>query len=468
MFNFVQKRFKVLRIWKIGVQSVTGFEEQYRARTQKSFNMFQEASKYLPGGVAGNGKFIEPYPIYVRNARGARLWDIDGYEYTDLLMGAGVHILGHSPKVVLDAVKKQMEKGIHYYMPAEAEVKLGKKVCQLMSAIDMVRFVNTGTESTQMALRTARAYRKKDRIGKFEGNFHGQHDSVLISALSTAGEPNNLLPSIDSAGIPKAFAQDVLILPYNDIDGTLSSIRKDAKDLGAVIVEPISAFGLGCISADREFLKALREITMENDIPLIFDEVVTNFRLALGGAAEFFGVKPDLVCLGKILGGGFAIGGYGGRRDIMDKMVTPKTGLWDLKEQIFQSGCFSGNPITMTAGLVVLDELEKKNIYPRLNSITERLQDGLIEIGEQFEYDMLVTGVSSILQIHFGIKDIRNKRDAMKANKAMAKTFHLGLRAKGIMASAHPLFLSTEHTEKDVNHILEVTEIVLKEMQSFN
>jgi glutamate-1-semialdehyde 2,1-aminomutase len=421
----------------------------------------------LPGGVAGNGKFLEPYPIYVSNARGAKLWDIDGHEYVDLLMGAGVHILGHSPKVVLDAVKKQMEKGIHYYMPSEIEVKLGKQVCQLMSAIDMVRFVNTGTESTQMALRTARAYRKKDKIAKFEGNFHGQHDSVLISTLSTAGKPDNLLSSIDSAGIPKAFAQDVLILPYNDIDGTLSSIRKEAKDLGAVIVEPVSAFGLGSIPADREFLKAVREITLENDIPLIFDEVVTNFRLALGGATEFFEVKPDLVCLGKVLGGGFPIGGYGGREDIMEKMVTPKTGLWDLKEQIFQSGCFSGNPITMTAGMAVLEELDKKKVYPRLNSLTEKLRNGISAIGQEFKDDVLVTGVASLLQIHFGIKQIRNKRDALKANKAMAKTFHLGLRAKGILASAHPLFLSTEHTEKDVNHILEVTEIVLKEMQSF-
>jgi glutamate-1-semialdehyde 2,1-aminomutase len=428
--------------------------------------MFQDAGRTLPGGVAGNGKFLEPYPIYASNAKGAKLWDIDGNEYTDLLMGAGIYILGHSPKFVLDAVRKQMENGVHYYMPAEAEVKLGKKVCQLMSAIDMVRFVNTGTESTQMALRTARAYRKRDKFAKFEGNFHGQHDSVLISTLSTAGEPDNLLPNIDSAGIPKACAQDVLILPYNDIDGTMSLIRKDAKDLGAVIVEPVSAFGLGSIPADREFLKAVREITMENDIPLIFDEVVTNFRLALGGAGEFFGVKPDLICLGKILGGGFAIGGYGGRRDIMEKMVTPKTGLWDLKEQIFQSGCFSGNPISMTAGNAVLEELEKKNVYPRLNSSTEKLRDGLSELGEPFKYDMLVTGVASILQIHFGIKHIRNKRDALKADKAMAKKFHLGLRAKGIMASAHPLFLSTEHTEKDVNHILEVTEIVLKEMQS--
>lgn len=445
---------------------MASFEEQYRARNQKSFNMFQEASKTLPGGVAANGKFLEPYPVYVDRARGAKIWDVDGNEYTDLLMGAGVHILGHNPKVVLDAVKKQMEKGVHYYLPAEAEVKMGKKICQLMPAVEMVRFLNSGSESTLMALRTARAYRKKDKIAKFEGNFHGQHDSVLVSTLSTGGEPGNLRPSIDSAGITKSIAEDVLVLPYNDIDGAVSSIRKNAENLGAVIIEPLSAFGLGSIPADKEFLKAVREVTQENDIPLIFDEVVTNFRLALGGAVEFFGVKPDLECLGKIIGGGFAIGGFGGRRDIMEKMVTPKTGLWDLKEQIFQSGCFSGNTISMTAGLAVLEELEKKNVYPRLDAMTERLRNGLSEIGEQFKYDMLVTGVASILQIHFGIKTLRNKRDAMKVDKAMTKAFHLGLRAKGIMASAHPLFLSTEHTEKDVDHILEVVETVLKEMQN--
>ncbi len=441
------------------------FEKQYQELTQGSYRMYKNARNTLPGGVAGNGKFLEPYPIYAREALGSKIWDIDNNEYTDLLMGSGVHILGHSPKIVLDAVKEQMEKGIHFYMPAEKEVTLSKKVCQLMSAVDMVRFVNTGSESTQMALRAARAYRKKDKIAKFEGNFHGQHDSVLISTLGIEGEPNELLPHIDSAGIPKTTTKDVLVLPFNDIEGTLSSIKGDVDNLGAVILEPVSAFGLGCVPAEIEFLKAVREITSENNIPLIFDEVVTNFRLGLGGAEEYFGVKPDLVCLGKILGGGFPIGGYGGREDIMDKMVTPKVGLWDLKEQIFQSGCFSGNPITMTAGNVVLNELEKKNVYPQLNSQTDKLRNGIKEIGEQLGFDILVTGVTSFLQIHFGIKSLRNKRDAMKANKSMAKKFHLGLRAKGIMASAHPLFISTEHTEDDVSHILQVAENVLKEMK---
>lgn len=441
------------------------FEKQFQENTPKSHRMYQDACNFLPGGVAGNGKFLEPYPIYIQKAKGEKLWDIDNNEYIDLVMGSGVHIFGHSPKIVLDAVEKQIHQGIHFYLPAEVEVELSKKVCKLMKAIEMVRFVNTGTESTLMALRAARAYRKKDKIAKFEGNFHGQHDSVLISTLGTAGDPPNLQPHVDSAGVPKSNTQDVLVLPYNDIEGTISAIKRDADNLGAVIIEPVSAFGLGCVSAELEFLKAVREVTDEYDIPFIFDEVVTNFRLALGGAEEYFGVKPDLVCLGKILGGGFAIGGYGGRKDIMDKMVTPKVGLWDLKEQIFQSGCFSGNPISMTAGLAVLNELEKKNVYPKINSTTEKLRKGIAEIGDQYDYEMLVTGVTSIFQIHFGISKLKDKRDALKADKSTAKKFHLGLRAKGVMASAHPLFLSTEHKEESVNNFLQVSEIVLKEMK---
>jgi glutamate-1-semialdehyde 2,1-aminomutase len=404
--------------------------------------------------------------MYVRNVNGSDICDLDGHEYVDMLMGGGVHILGHSPKAVLDAVTKQLDKGVHYYMPAEPEVELGKKVQEMMSSIEMIRFVNTGTEATQMALRTARAYRKKDKVAKFEGNFHGQHDSVLISTLSTGGEPGKLVPSIDSAGIPKGLGEDILVLPYNDINATLSLIRKEADSLGALIMEPVSAFGLGCVLADTEFLKAVREVTAENDIPLVFDEVVTNFRIARGGATEYFGIKPDLACLGKIIGGGFAIGGYGGRKDIMEKMVTPKTGLWDLKEQIFQSGCFSGNPISMTAGLAVLKKLEKKGVYARLNSMGEKLRNGISDLGDQYEFDMLVTGLASILQVHFGVEVIRNKRDAIKADKTTAKEFHLGLRANGVMASPHPLFISTEHTEKDLDRVLEVTETVLKKMKN--
>ncbi len=398
----------------------TTFEDQFRARTKASLEMFERASRHLPGGVAGNGKFLAPYPIYVAQAQGGEFADVDGNRYIDLLMGGGVHILGHSPEVVMSAVEAQLRNGVHYYMAAEAEIKLAEKVCALMPHVEMIRFVNTGSEATQMALRAARAYRKRDKIAKFEGNFHGQHEAVLISTLGAEGPADEPTARVDSAGVPSFTRDGVLVLPYNDAARASELIAAHADELGAVILEPVSAFGLGVVAAEAEFLQAVREATRKHDIPLIFDEVVTNFRLGLGGASEYFGVTPDLVCLGKIVGGGFAIGGYGGRRDLMDKVVTPKTGLWNLTEQIFQSGCFSGNPISMTAGLAVLTELEKGRVHPHINRIAEKLQAGLTEIGQRLGFPILVNRAASFFQVHFGVERIRNKRDQMRADKKTA------------------------------------------------
>jgi len=441
------------------------FEAQFRARSPGSQAIFERASRCLPGGVAGNGKFLPPYPIYVKQAQGGEFIDVDNNHYIDLLMGGGVHILGHSPEVVMSAVEGQLRNGVHYYMAAEAEVLLAEKVCQLMPHVEMVRFVNTGSEATQMALRAARAYRKRDKIAKFEGNFHGQHETVLISTLGAEGSPETPKPRVDSAGVPSLTREDVLVLPFNDSDRAASLIELHANELGAVIIEPVSAFGLGVVAAHRDFLQVLRQVTAIHSIPLIFDEVVTNFRLGLGGATEYFGVTPDLVCLGKILGGGFAIGGYGGQREIMDKVVTPHTGMWNLSEQIFQSGCFSGNPISMTAGLAVLDELERKNIYEHINRIAEELQMGLSEIGERLGFSILVNRAASFFQVHFGVNNIENKRDQLNTDKKTADLFHYGLRAHGVMASSHPLFISSAHTDRHVQQTLEVAEGVLKEMK---
>jgi len=443
----------------------TSFETQFKTRTPASYSMFERASQHLPGGVAGNGKFVAPYPIYVKGAQGGEFVDLDGNRYIDLLMGGGVHILGHSSEVVMSAVEAQLRVGTHYYMAAEAEVLLAEKICQLMPQIEMVRFVNTGSEATQMALRAARAYSKRDRIAKFEGNFHGQHEAVLISTLGAEGPDREPVSRIDSAGVPRLTRDNVLVLPFNDAERTVDLISEHADELGAVILEPVSAFGLGVVPAQSEFLEAVREVTAKYEIPLIFDEVVTNFRLGLGGATECFGVIPDLVCLGKIIGGGFAIGGYGGKREIMDKVVTPKTGLWNLSEQIFQSGCFSGNPISMVAVLAVLNELEKGKVHPHINGIAEKLQTGITEIGRRLGFPVLVNRAASFFQVHFGVDKITNKREQQKTDKKTADLFHYGLRANGIMASTHPLFISAAHTEQHVSTILDVSERVLKEMK---
>ena len=441
------------------------FEEQYLSRTPGSKALYERACKVLPGGVASNGKYLPPYPIYMIGGQGAELVDVDGNKYVDLLMGGGVHILGHSPAIVLRAVHEQINVGAHYYIPAEAEVRLAEKVCQLMPVVEMVRFVNTGSEATQMALRTARAFSKRDKIVKFEGNFHGQHEFVLVSTLGTSGTDMAPTPHIDSAGVPQEVASQLLILPFNDANCAYEQISLHAAELGAVILEPVSAFGLGVVPADLEFLKAVREVTAKYEIPLIFDEVVTNFRFGLGGASQYFGVTPDLVSLGKILGGGFAIGGYGGKREIMDKIVTPRVGLWDLSQQIFQSGCFSGNPVSMTAGLVVLEELEKGEVLPYVNRMTDLLAAGLREIAAQKGLPVLVNAITSMMQIHFGVDKIRNKRDAQKVDRVAALDFHSGLRANGIMASYHPLFLSAAHTEKHIQRVLEAADTVFEQMK---
>ncbi len=440
------------------------FDTQFKSRTAASKAMFERASRYLPGGVAGNGKFLAPYPIYVKTAQGGEFVDLDGNRYIDLLMGGGVHILGHSAEAVMSAVEAQLRVGTHYYMAAEAEVQLAEKVCKLMPHIEMVRFVNTGSEATQMALRAARAYSKRDRIAKFEGNFHGQHEAVLISTLGAEGPDREPVSRVDSAGVPRLTRDNVLVLPFNDAERVVELVSAHAAELGAVILEPVSAFGLGVVEAQPEFLKAVCEVTAKYEIPLIFDEVVTNFRLGLGGATEYFGVTPDLVCLGKIIGGGFAIGGYGGKREIMDKVVTPKTGLWNLSEQIFQSGCFSGNPISMVAGLAVLNELEKGEIYPHINGIAEKLQTGITEIGSRLGFPVLVNRAASFFQVHFGVEKITNKREQLQADKKTADLFHFGLRANGIMASTHPLFISAAHTDQHVNTILEISERVFRDM----
>jgi glutamate-1-semialdehyde 2,1-aminomutase len=440
------------------------FTHQYEARTPTSKALFQEARQVLPGGVAGNGKYMSPYPLYIEQANGSMLRDVDGNEYIDLLMGAGVHILGHSPPQVIEVVQTQILKGVQLYLPAQPEIRLAQKLNQLMPHVEMVRFVNSGTEATMMALRAARAFRNRDKVARFEGNYHGQHDYALVSTMSTGGSPDAPIPVVDSAGIPHSVLKDLIVLPYNNNARVASILEKHAEELAAVIIEPVSAFGLGSIPADPGFLQQLREICSETGILLIFDEVVTNLRLGLGGAAEYFGVKPDLVAMGKIISGGFAAAAYGGKAEIMDQVLSPVDGRWDLTEKMFQSGSFSGNPVSMLAGLTVLEELERGEALPYLDQLSAVLRSGLHELAQESELDMLITGVKSIFQIHFGVPEIRNKRESVRADQVMAHEFHMGLIAYGIAASAHPLFLSTAHTEEDVERILEVSRTVLEEM----
>ena len=442
------------------------FAARLAARTGKSQAMFQEARQVLPGGVAANGKYMHPHPIYFEGARGARITDVDGNDYLDLLMGFGIHILGHAPQSVIEAVTACLQNGTMPGLATALEVALAQKVRQHMPAMEMIRFVNTGSEATLMAIRVARAYRRPNKISKFEGNYNGQYDLVQVSAVTSMGPADAPQPSPDYLGIPASALSDVLVLPYNNGQAVADLLAKHADELAAVIIEPVSAYGLGCVPADPDFLLALRQMTREHDIPLIFDEVVTNLRLGLGGACQLYGITPDLICLGKIVGGGFPIGAYGGRQDLMERFVAPTGQGSDNAEKMYQSGTFSGNAVTMAAGLAAIKALEQPGVYEYVNDLTARLCTGLDGLAEEHGIQMMTTSVKSMFQVHFGVPVIRNMRDKLKEDLSSAAVFARGLLVNEVYAPAHTLFLSTAHTQQDVDRILTVAESVLVEMKA--
>ena len=442
----------------------TIFEQRVRARTQRSRAVYEEAKAVLPGGVAANTKAISPYPLYFRDAQGAYLTDIDGNRYIDLVMGLGIHILGHAPAPVMAAARERLSSGPMPGMATELEVELARKVRRHMACAEMVRFVNSGTEATLMAIRVARAYRRRDKIAKFEGNYDGQHDLVQVSTGSFAGPVDAPELSLDHGGVAKSTLRDLIILPYNDSGRATALIEKHADELAGVIMEPVAGFGMGCVPATREFIHAVREATAKHDIPFILDEVVTNFRLGLGGASEYYGVRPDLVTLGKILGGGFPIGGYAGRRDLMDRLVTLTGNATEDRQRINQSGTFSGNALSMAAGLATIAALEDGAVYRHLDAVTERLLGGLRKAASDRGIPLAITGLRSMFQLHFGLERLTNIRERAGEDRARATEFSHGLLANGVFAVPRPWFMSAAHTPQDVDRILEVAGGVLDEM----
>jgi glutamate-1-semialdehyde 2,1-aminomutase len=441
------------------------FVNDYVARTPRSREIYEAARKVLPGGVSGNAKFLKPHPLYVKKARGSHVIDVDGNDYVDLLDAVGAAILGHGHESIKRAVVAQMDEAIMPLMATELEVKLAQKVSRLMDYMEMIRFVNSGSEATLMALRAARAFTGRERIAKFEGNYHGQHDWSLIGgAVGGQGPHEEPLSAPDCAGIPQSVVDNVLMLPYNDM-AAIDLVRRHGRELAAVIVEPVAAFFTGAVPADPEFLRALRRVTEEQGVMLVFDEVVTGFRLGLGGASAYFGVRPDLGCIGKILGGGFPIGAFGGRRDLMEKVITPTKQPSDVKEKSFASGTFSGNPISMAAGLAALDEIERNPVYEYLGAMGHAVREGITQSAKKAGFPVQVTGIGSLFHVHFAEEAITSKRSAIRANHARQYEFSMGLLSKGILLTPHhPGFLSAAHTAEDIKQILSVANEVLGEM----
>lgn len=409
----------------------------------KSKQLFDRAKKVLPGGVNSPVRAFGPYPFFVECAQGSKLYDVDGKAYVDYCMAYGALLLGHANSEIMEAVKAQLAKGSLYGAPTELEVKFAELIQKASPCMEMMRLVNSGTEATMHAIRTARGYTGRKKIVKFEGCFHGSHDNVLVKAGSgaaTFGTPNSL-------GIPEETTQNTIVLPYNDVGAVEETFNREGNEVAAVIVEPVLG-NVGLILPKPEFLSTLRKLTSEHDAVLIFDEIITGFRLALGGAQEYFNVKPDMATLGKVLGGGFPLAAFGGKKEIMQN-ISPVG-------KVYQAGTFSGNPVSATAGYTILNILnQKKNeLYPKLAENAEQLKKALQDLAANYKLQAQVYNIASMYQIFFTNQPIADYACAKTSNQKMFTAYFQELLRQGVFippSQFETCFVSAAHTEDDIN-----------------
>jgi glutamate-1-semialdehyde 2,1-aminomutase len=413
-----------------------------------SETLFARAQDLIPGGVNSPVRAFRAVggaPVFMQSAEGAWLTDVDGNKYVDFINSWGPMILGHAPAVVLDAVREALPHSLSYGAPTRREVELAELLIELVPSVEKVRLVNSGTEATMSAIRVARGYTGRDKILKFEGCYHGHGDSFLIAAGSgalTLGAP-------DSPGVTEGVAKDTLTVPYNDVPALKAAIAANPDQIAAVIIEPVVG-NMGLVEPAAGFLAELRALCTEHGIVLIFDEVMTGFRLAPGGAQELFGITPDLTTLGKIIGGGLPVGAYGGRADIMNQ-VAPAG-------KVYQAGTLSGNPLATAAGLAQLRYLhEHPEVYAQLEATTARLADGTREIAKELDLNYTVNRVGSMFSLFFTSEPVNNLEDAKKADlPAFGRYFH-GMLKRGIYLAPsqfEALFISTSITDELVEKYL--------------
>ncbi len=404
---------------------------------------FEKAQKVMPGGVNSPVrayKAVDMTPIAIERGTGSRVYDIDGHEYIDYVLSYGPLILGHAPEPVVEALKAATEKGTSFGAPTELETKMAELVTSIVPSLETVRMVNSGTEATMSALRLARGYTGRSKILKFAGCYHGHADSLLIKAgsgVATLGLP-------DSPGVPKSTAEHTVTVPYNDLDSVRIAFEKFGDDIAAVIVEPVAG-NMGTVPPLPGFLEGLREVTTEFGALLIFDEVMTGFRVRYGGAQSYYRVTPDITTLGKVIGGGLPVGAYGGKRDIVEQ-VAPSG-------PIYQAGTLSGNPLAMTAGYTTLRELGKPGVYDDLISKTKRLAEGFREAAEDVGVPCQVNQVGTMLTCFFTDGPVTNYEEASQVDKKRFAAYFRRMIEQGIMIAPSPfetMFMSTAHTDSDI------------------
>ena len=419
----------------------------------RSKSLFEEALEVFVGGVNSPVRAaVKPYPFFVKKAKGSHIFTVDGKELIDYVLGYGPLILGHANEAVLKAVKSQLEKGWLYGAPAEVELNLAKKILSHVMPKGKIRFVNSGSEATMTAIRIARGYTGKKYIVKFDGCYHGSHDSVLVSAGSAASEygaPNSL-------GVPEEVAKLTLVAKYNDVNSVESLFKRHKDEIAAVIVEPVIA-NMGIIPPKEGFLKELRRITEKHNTLLIFDEVVTGFRLSLGGAQEYYGVKADMVVLGKIIGGGFPIGAVVSSKEVID-VLTPKG-------KVFNAGTFNAHPVSMAAGLASIEVLEKTDALKKASTVAEKVAKALEDHASDLKIDHWVNRVESMFQIFFTEGVVETPDQARKSNRDLYARFHEEMIKRGIFIAPsqfEAIFVSSSHTRDDVERTIEAIEDSLK------
>lgn len=449
--------------------------KRFAEKTPKSLEFYKEASKVLPGGSTANIKFFAPYPIIMEKGKGSRLYDLDGNEYIDYLLSYGALILGHGHPRIIQAVQKQLsEDGTYLFgTPHRLEVEMGKKIQQLYPSIELLRYTNSGTEATLLAIRMAYAFTGKNKIAKFEGHYHGGYDQVLVSVnppMEKAGHPHQPKSVAESKGMDNYHEEHTIILPFNDLDATADILRKRKDELAAVIVEPVQG---GFIPAEKKFMEGLRKLTEELGILLIFDEVKTCFRLGLGGAQEYFHIKPDLTTLGKAVGGGYPIGITGGKKEIMEVSI-PKAAsdVFDnsqskqsgAKDVLFHSGTYNGHPAILAAGLETISVLEKE-IY-HINRTAEQLKKGITELFSKRGIAVKTLGLGSIFNLIFTEKDqILNYRDLQNADFSLRRELDFQLLNEGIYTKPLNRYsISSSHGQEEIDKTLEAYEKAIRRL----